>query len=105
MKHETGDKVSQLFGTSNVAGRSDGGQEQVVRVPKADKISHLIKLHKAFEEAKVEFSDGCKAVAEKAGMDASVVRRYVIARAGEKYAAARAKSQQLQMLFDQLGEG
>ena len=86
-------------------GRKDGGQEQVIRVQAVkDKIEHLVKLHAAHEEAAENLSDAIKAVAEKGGIEASVLKRFVAARAGEKFDRARKRSEQLELLFDQIGE-
>lgn len=65
-----------------------------------DKLEHLTKLHTTAKEASQDFSDAVKATAEKAGMLASVVRRYVIANAGENYIEKKREQEQLALLFE-----
>lgn len=85
-------------------GRKDGGQDQVIKVSAInDKLDHLLKLHGSKEEAKEDFSKAVKAVAEGAGVHASVLKRFVVARWGEEFDKARSRSAQLEMLFEEIG--
>ena len=85
-------------------GRKDGGQDQVERPQVvSDKLDHLLKLHGAKEEAKEDFSKAVKAVAEEAGVHASVLKRFVVAGWGDDFDKARARSAQLEMLFEEIG--
>jgi hypothetical protein len=86
-------------------GRVDGGQEQAIQIGKiSDKLDHLLKLHRKCEEAKENLSDAIKAVAESGGIHASVLKRFVAARGGDGFTKAKIKSEQLQLLFDEIGE-
>lgn len=90
---------------SGTPGRVDGGQEQAVKVTAIlDKLEHLLKLYRKCENAKQDLSDGIKSVAESGGIHASVLKRFVAARGGDGFVKARAKSEQLQLLFDEIGE-
>jgi hypothetical protein len=86
-------------------GRRDGGQEQVIKVKVVkERIEELVDLHKAAETAKEDLSSAIKATAQEAGLEASVVKRFVAARSGENFTKSRRKSEQLELLFDQVGE-
>ena len=93
------------IGSGDTPGRKEGGQEQVVK-PEAvkDRIEHLVKLYREADDAKTELSEAVKKVAEKAGIKASVLKSFVAARAGEDFEKARAKSAQLELLFEEVGE-
>src|SRR5262245_11296374 len=88
------------------AGRKDGdGQEAVMKAkPVKDKIAHLVKLYQAHEESGTDLSEAIKAVAEKAGVNAKALRKFVSARAGEDYEEAHRNVLQMQFLFDKVGE-
>ena len=86
-------------------GRRDGGQEQVIKVGVVKaRIGELVDLHRESETAKEALSDAIKATAQEAGLEASVVKRFVAARAGDGFLKSRRKSEQLELLFDQVGE-
>ena len=86
-------------------GRKEGGQEQVVKAAVVkDKIDHLVSLHTASEEAATNLSDAIKDIAGKAGIHASVLKRFVAARAGENYSKALERNEQLAFLFESVGE-
>lgn len=90
---------------ASAPGRVDGGQERAINLGKvSDKLEHLLKLHRKSEEAKENLSDAIKAVAEAAGIHASVLKRLVAARGGDGFVKAKAKSEHLQLLFDEIGE-
>ncbi len=76
-------------------------QEAIIKLEAvSDRINHLIKLHTSATEAATDFNDAIKAVAEKAGLNASAVRKYVIARAGESFEDKKKEVVQLGLLFD-----
>ena len=82
--------------------RNRDKQKAVVSAePVKARIGHLIKLHKAHATAADELNEAIKAVAEKSGLLASVVRKYVTARAGEQYEEKERGVQQLAFLFEQ----
>ena len=88
-------------------GRKDAeGQEAVPQTkPVKDRINDLIALKVKADEAADKFNDAIKAVAEKAGLLASVVRKFVNARAGEKYEEESRKVEQLSLIFEVIGDG
>lgn len=91
--------------SEDVPGRRDGGQEQAVKLdPIRDKLEHLAKLYRKCENAKEDLSEAIKSVAESGGIHASVLKRFIAARCGEGYVKSRAKSQQLELLFEEIGE-
>ena len=67
-----------------------------------DKIAHLIELHQASRVSSEDFSAAVNHVAEEAGLLASVVRRYVVAKAGEKFAEKKRECEQLSLLFEEV---
>lgn len=90
---------------TDTPGRIDGGHEQAIQIGKiSDKLDHLLKLHRKCEEAKENLSDAIKSVAESGGIHASVLKRFVAARGGDGFTKAKVKSEQLQLLFDEIGE-
>lgn len=94
-----------LGDTRTAPGREDGGQEQAVRVTViADKMEHLLKLYRKCEDAKGNLSDAIKSVAESGGIHASVLKRFIAARGGDGFLKSKVKSEQLQLLFDEIGE-
>lgn len=66
-------------------------------------IEDLIQLKVVADDASKEFADAIKATAEKSGVLASALRRFVIARAGEKFADRKRECEQLSLLFDEIG--
>lgn len=86
-------------------GRKDGGQEAVMKAkPVKDKIDHLVKLHNTAKEAGTDLSDAIKKVAEAGGVNAKCLRSFVAARAGEDFEAKHREVEQMQFLFDKIGE-
>jgi hypothetical protein len=76
-------------------------QEAVMSLdPVKSRIAHLVKLHHANEEAAKDLSEAIKVTAEKSGLLASVVKRYVTAMAGENFEDKQREVQQLSFLFD-----
>lgn len=80
------------------------GQEAAISLrPIKDSIEELVTLYKQQDESAARCSDAIKAAAEKAGLMANVVRKFVKARAGEKFEEAKRTVEQLSLVFD-LGE-
>lgn len=86
-------------------GRRDSqGQEGVIKLkPAEDSIQELVDLYVKAGEASDKLNDAIKAVAEKSELLASVVRKFVTARAGEKFEEEKRKCEQLGLLFDEIG--
>ena len=64
----------------------------------------LVKLKVRADEAAEDFAEAVKKTAEQAGLLATVVRRFVVARAGEKFEEKRRECEQLDLLFSEVGE-
>lgn len=83
-------------------GRKDSqGQEAVIKLDQVkDKVDYLVGLYKTATSASADLNDGIKAIAEKSGLLASVVRKYVVAKAGDKFEEKAREVEQLSLLFD-----
>jgi hypothetical protein len=92
--------------TNQVRGRRDrAGQENAIELePIRERIEGLVALYGASCTAADEFNETVKAAAENAGLLAAVVRKFVIARAGERFAEESRKVEQLSLLFTEVGE-
>lgn len=86
-------------------GRIDKDKQDAVIKLKVvrDKVDHLMELHQASRIASEDFSAAINHVAEEAGLLASVVRRFVVAKAGEKYSEKKRECEQLSLLFEDVG--
>ncbi len=67
------------------------------------RIEEMVKLKKASDTASDEFSEAIKFVAESAGLNASAVRKFVLARAGEHFEDKKKECEQLSLLFEEVG--
>lgn len=87
------------------AGRIDGGQEAVMKAkPIKDVIDDLVKQYTKARDAAQELSDDIKAAAEKGGVSAKALRSLVAARASENFEERKREVEQLQFLFEKVGE-
>lgn len=78
-------------------------QEAVIEVAKLrGKLPELVKLKKANDEAAANLNDAIKAAAEKSGLLASVVRKVVVASAGEKFEEKKREAEQLALAFEEV---
>ncbi|MDA8260241.1 MAG: hypothetical protein M0Z99_32185 [Betaproteobacteria bacterium] len=86
-------------------GRKDAEkQEAVIKMKEVkDRIEDLVKLYNAAGDANDKLNDAIKATAEKAGLLSSVVRKFVVARAGENFEEAKRNVEQLSLCFDEVG--
>lgn len=76
-------------------------QEQVIeRGQVFDREQELVKLYHASTEASKDFSDAITVAAEKSGLNASAIRKYIIAKAGENFDKEKRQVTQLSLLFD-----
>lgn len=82
-------------------GRKDrAGQEKVVKMAELDdRMPNLIGLYNTMVQSRQEFSEAVKATAEKSGLFASVVRKFVVAKSGEHFAERRDEAFQLSLVF------
>jgi len=92
--------------TRKARGRKDAeGQEQVIRLETiTTRIDELVRLHIAAAEAAEDYNEAVKKAAEDSGLLASVVSKFVKARAGERYDTEKQKCEQLSLLFDEVWE-
>ena len=80
-------------------------QEAIITMkPVKDAIDDLVDLHTKAAEASDKLNDAIKGVAEKAGLLASVVRKFVQARAGKKFDEEKTKCEQLSLVFEEVGK-
>lgn len=70
----------------------------------ANRIEELVTLQHKAKEAADAYSDGIKATAEASGFLASEVRKFVTARAGERFHEKKRAVEQLSLLFEEVGE-
>jgi hypothetical protein len=89
----------------SVRGRKDrNNQEAVVKLDVIkDRIDELVQRYKAAQDEAEGFNSGIKAAAEASGLLASVVRKFVVARAGEKFADKKNEAMQLSIIFEEVG--
>lgn len=104
---QTGTETSTGNGkrrSTGARGRQDrAGQEKVIRPGELkERLPHLIALHNTAKEASKDLSDAVKSVAEKSGLLASVVRRLVVAKAGDNFEEKKKEAEQLSLVFDEV---
>lgn len=91
-------------GAKQVARKDKDGQEAVIKLDRLrDKVDHLLSLFRAQADAATEYGDAVKAVAEVSGLNASTVRKFIAARAGDDFEEAARKYEQLAMVFEEVG--
>jgi len=92
-------------GSKSPRGRKDADkQEQVIKTKIIkDGIDKLVALKKAADDAATDFNDAVKAAAEKSGLLATTVKKFVVARAGENFEEAQRKVEQLALVFEEVG--
>lgn len=100
---ETRTDTTKPSKTRKPRARQDGKQEAVER-PQIlrESMEELVRLKKASDEAAADFSEAIKAKAKEAGFLASVVRRLVVARAGDKFAEKQREVEQLALVFEEV---
>lgn len=91
-------------GSRGRRGRKDSsGQEQVFdKDALLDNVDELVRLCHAAQEAATDFGEAVKATAEKAGVNAATVRKFIVAKAGEKYEETKQKALQLALVFEEV---
>jgi len=87
-------------------GRKDAEKQPAVERPEAlvKRLDELITLYRRQVTASEEFGDAVRATAEESGMLASNVRRFVLARAGERFVEKAREVAQLALIFEEIGE-
>lgn len=93
-------------GAGRARGRQDrSGQEKVIDMSKlTERLPHLVKLHTSAKDANSDLSSAIKTVAEKSGLLASVVRKVVVAKAGDSFDDRKKEAEQLELVFAELGK-
>ena len=88
-------------------GRKGPDKQELVTKPDVIKkgIDNLVTLHHHAAAASEQLNDAVKALAEKSGYNASAVRKFMLARAGEKYEEMKKLAEQQLELFSEVGEG
>lgn len=97
---------TETGGKRGTRGRKDNdGQEATIKTKVIkDKMDELLTLQTKAENASARFSDAIKAVAESSGINAGALRKFVTARAGEKFEERKRDCEQLSLLFEEIGE-
>lgn len=94
---------TQTTETRSARGRVDNGQEAVINLESlTTRMPDLLKLKAAADDAKTDYADAVKATAEKSGLLASTVRKYVNARAGDNFDEEKTKVEQLALVFEEV---
>jgi hypothetical protein len=94
-------------GRASPRGRKDqttGQEEAITMAPVKKSIDELVRLYTQQQAASEKCSTGIKTVAEQSGLLANVLRKFVKARAGEKFEEAKRTVEQLSLVFDEVGE-
>lgn len=91
-------------GGRSARGRQDrSGQEKVIdKTHLVEKVPYLVELHTRARDAQKDLSGAIKAVAEKSGLLASVVRKIIVAKAGESFDEKKKEAEQLALMFDEV---
>jgi hypothetical protein len=81
-------------------------QEAIIKLEELNPlaIATLITDFRAAHEAGEVFAEGVKANAERAGIQASVLRKFIAARASENFNEKKRDALQLSLLFEEIGE-
>lgn len=88
-------------GRSGLGRKGRDNQEIVIKLDAVrEKVQTLIDLYKLTQETAADLNDGIKAVAESSGLLASVVRKFVVARAGDKFKEKAREVEQLSLIFE-----
>jgi hypothetical protein len=92
--------------TRGPRGRKDKeGQESVIKTTVLKgQIEDLVSLHHKAANAMRVYGEAIKGAAEKSGLLATTVRKFIAARAGENFEEQKTKYTQLALVFDEIGE-
>jgi hypothetical protein len=67
------------------------------------RIEHLVQLKRAADEAATDYKEAIVKTAADARCIPAVVRRFVTARAGERFIEKKQEVEQLSLLFEEIG--
>jgi len=81
-------------------------QEEIIKLDELHPlaIETMIADFKHAQDAATVLGESIKAWAEKAGLQSSVLRKFISARAGESFPDKKRDAMQLSLLFEELGE-
>jgi ATP-dependent 26S proteasome regulatory subunit len=104
MQTSTEKALDMKPGARGRRGRKDNSGQETVFNPEAlaTRADDLVNLYKAQCTAADDFSEAVKAVAEKAGVNAASVRKFIVAKAGDDFEEAKAKVLQLALVFEEV---
>lgn len=82
-------------------GRKDeNGQEAVIKLKVIeDREKELVRLHGAAKDAAEDFSTAITKASEDSGLNAAAVRKFIAAKAGDRFEAEQKKVEQLSLVF------
>lgn len=85
-------------------GRKDGGQTKVINLDElsSERVQNLLGLKIVARTATEEFGEAIRATAEKAGIQSSVLRKYINALAAKKTGDQKRNAEQLCLLFENI---
>lgn len=85
-------------------GRKDAQKQEKVIDLKIikDRLVELKSLHSKSKDAGVAFGEAIKKAAQDSGLNASAVRKFVMAHAGDSLAERKRDAEQLSLLFDEV---
>jgi hypothetical protein len=88
-------------------GRKDrSGQEAVIKLaPVKERVDEMVQLYEVYKDSGAQLNEGIKALAEASGLMASVVRKFIVARAGDNFDEKKREADQLSLVFDEVGNG
>ncbi len=85
--------------------RDNDGTEETIKIPPIKQAAaSLMKLYKKLEAARDDFNSDCKAVAERAGINSSTLKKLVKSSATGKFTDVRRDIDQASIVFEQVGE-
>ena len=88
-------------GRGEVGRKDSEGQEAVIEQGVIeDREDELVALKVAAVEAAENYSEAIKKAAEDSGYNAATVRKFIEAKAGDKFDATKKKVTQLALIFD-----
>lgn len=96
---------ADLKGTKPQGRKDSDGQAMVITLDKLTPkvITHLVELRHHLDAVSGDFNDAIKAKAEEAGILAATLRKFIDAKAGEKFSEKKEKVLQLSLVFEKLG--
>ena len=105
-EHATSDAKNAPFGKrghgrTGLGRKGRDNQEAVIKLDEVrEKVQTLVDLYKLTQDTAANLNDGIKAVAESSGLLASVVRKFVVARAGDHFKDKAREVEQLSLIFE-----